>query len=77
MINFENTKKAAQGLVEYALILALVTVIAITALSFLGGKINKSVQSVGNTVETAGEQSSNTYCQSINMTFDPATGGCK
>ena len=33
-------KSKAQSLVEYALILALVTVIAITALQFLGQRVN-------------------------------------
>ncbi|MBE7706982.1 MAG: Flp family type IVb pilin [Cyanobacteria bacterium SIG30] len=33
-------KKKAQSLIEYALILALVTLIAVTVLSFLSKKIN-------------------------------------
>ncbi len=39
-----------QGLTEYALILALIAVIAIAALSFLGGKVTDVLSSVGNSL---------------------------
>ena len=37
-----------QGLAEYALILALIAVVAIVALIFLGGKISGTLSFVGN-----------------------------
>ena len=37
-----------QGLAEYALILALIAVIAIVALIFLGGQISDKLKVVGN-----------------------------
>ena len=39
-----------QGLAEYALILALIAVIAIAALLFLGGQISDKLTVIGNTV---------------------------
>jgi pilus assembly protein Flp/PilA len=39
-----------QGLAEYALILALIAVLAITALLFLGGGISTALSTVGQTV---------------------------
>jgi pilus assembly protein Flp/PilA len=42
--------EAGQGLAEYALILALIAVLAIAALIFLGGQINDILSSVGNAI---------------------------
>ncbi len=42
--------QAGQGLVEYALILALIAVLAISATLFLGAKINTVLSNVGNSV---------------------------
>jgi pilus assembly protein Flp/PilA len=39
-----------QGLAEYALILALIAVLAIVALMFLGGQINAILSSVGTAI---------------------------
>ena len=39
-----------QGLAEYALILALIAVLAIVAVTFLGGQINSILSSVGNAI---------------------------
>ena len=41
---------AGQGLAEYALILALIAIVAILALLFLGGQISKILSTVGNSV---------------------------
>lgn len=38
----------AQGLVEYALIIALVSIIAIAALKFLGGKASNTLNNAAN-----------------------------
>ncbi len=39
-----------QGLAEYALIIALIAVVAIVALTFLGGQIADILTNVGNNV---------------------------
>ena len=39
-----------QGLAEYALILALITIVAIVALIFLGGQVSTILSTVGNSV---------------------------
>jgi len=41
---------AGQGLAEYALILALIAIVAILALLFLGGQISGILSNVGNSV---------------------------
>ena len=40
--------RAAQGLVEYALILALVVIVIVTALATIGGRTNQMTQNVAN-----------------------------
>ena len=39
-----------QGLAEYALILALIAIVSIVALIFLGGEISKIINSVGTSI---------------------------
>lgn len=41
-----------QGLTEYALILALIAIIAIAALTLLGGKVTSALSTVGNSLNT-------------------------
>jgi pilus assembly protein Flp/PilA len=41
-----------QGLTEYALVLALIAVVAIAALTFLGHKVTDALSTVGNSVNT-------------------------
>jgi Flp pilus assembly pilin Flp len=41
------TRQRAQGLAEYALILALIAIVAIVALLFLGGVIKTILSTVG------------------------------
>ena len=45
-----RTREAGQGLAEYALILALIAIVAILALVFLGTAISSIIQHVGNTM---------------------------
>ncbi len=40
-------RSEGQGLAEYALILALIAVIAVTALVFLGGRISTILNTIG------------------------------
>jgi pilus assembly protein Flp/PilA len=58
---FINTKLAiarmieendGQGLTEYALILALIAIVAVVALTFLGGKVTSALSTVANSVNT-------------------------
>jgi Flp pilus assembly pilin Flp len=69
--------KKGQSLVEYGLILALVSVIAIAALQLMGGKIQNSVSTAGNQLDKAAEGSGAAYCTSIGKTYDSATGLCQ
>jgi len=41
-----------QGLTEYALILALIAIVAIAALTLLGGKVTSALSTVGNSINT-------------------------
>jgi len=45
-------EESGQGLVEYALIIALVSLAAVAALGFLSGKINALFSKAGNTLDT-------------------------
>jgi pilus assembly protein Flp/PilA len=42
--------EAGQGLAEYALILALIAVLAIAAVTFLGSQINAILSTIGNAI---------------------------
>jgi len=46
------TADDGQGLTEYALILALIAIVAITALHLLGGKVNDALSTVGSSIQT-------------------------
>jgi pilus assembly protein Flp/PilA len=50
LISLINRDERGQGLAEYALILALIAVLAIAAVTFLGGQINSILSSVGNSI---------------------------
>lgn len=69
-------KSSAQSLVEYALILALVTVIAITALQFLGQKVNTAVTGVGDDVESTTKDAAKTYCEGLGSGYSFTDGKC-
>ncbi len=43
-------KKEGQALVEYALILALIAIVVIAALSFLGRAVNHTVHNIANNI---------------------------
>jgi pilus assembly protein Flp/PilA len=46
-------REEGQGLVEYALILVLVSIVAIGALKFLGGSISDILSNIGSTLGSA------------------------
>jgi pilus assembly protein Flp/PilA len=45
-----RSDERGQGLAEYALILALIAVLAIAAVTFLGGQINSILSDTGNKI---------------------------
>ena len=45
--------EAGASLVEYALLLALIAVVAIVALHFLGGSVSNTLNSVGNSINNS------------------------
>ncbi|MEP7379038.1 MAG: Flp family type IVb pilin [Chloroflexota bacterium] len=47
LLSLINRDERGQGLAEYALILALIAVLAIAAVTFLGGQINAILSDVG------------------------------
>jgi pilus assembly protein Flp/PilA len=49
-LNMLRRDERGQGLAEYALILALIAVLAIAAVTFLGGQINAILSGVGNSI---------------------------
>jgi pilus assembly protein Flp/PilA len=42
--------ETGQGLVEYALILVLIVIVAIVALAFLGGNVSKYLSAIGTSI---------------------------
>jgi pilus assembly protein Flp/PilA len=50
LISLIDRDERGQGLAEYALILALIAVLAIAAVTFLGGAINNILSSVGTSI---------------------------
>jgi pilus assembly protein Flp/PilA len=48
-------KESGASLVEYALLVALIAVVAITAISFLGERVSTKFSEVGVAVDTAGD----------------------
>lgn len=52
----KNRKEQGQSLVEYGLILALVSVVAIAVLTMLGGQINTTVNKINTTLSTVNSQ---------------------
>ena len=50
LMSFFQRDEEGQGLAEYALILALIAIVCIAALIFLGGKIGTALSSVGTSI---------------------------
>ena len=69
--------KKAQSLVEYALILVLISLIAISTLHFLGKKMSlgNDVQNIPNTNQNITETMTN-YCEQWGMIYNPKTENC-
>lgn len=43
-------RQSGQGLAEYALILALIAILSIAAVTFMGGSINSMLSNLGNSI---------------------------
>ncbi len=50
LVSFIQRDEEGQGLAEYALILALIAIISIVALLFLGGQVKTILSTLGNSV---------------------------
>ena len=50
LLSLINRDERGQGLAEYALILAFIAVVAIAAVTFLGGQINAILSAVGQAI---------------------------
>ena len=50
VLTFINRDEEGQGLAEYALILALIAIVAITALIFLGQQVSSQLSNVGKSI---------------------------
>jgi pilus assembly protein Flp/PilA len=50
LVSLIRSDERGQGLAEYALILALIAVLAIAAVTFLGGQINSILSDTGNKI---------------------------
>src|SRR3989304_2821995 len=56
LLSLLDRDERGQGLAEYALILALIAVLAIAAVTFLGGQINAILSDVGNAIKPPAPQ---------------------
>ncbi len=65
-----NTKKKAQSLIEYALILAMVAVVAIAALQLLGNNIGGALRGAADTVGVGAENAGRNACKAMGEGFD-------
>lgn len=74
---FANKKSKAQSLIEYALILAMVTVIAITALQLLGRNMSNTLQRSAETVDQGGQQVQQNACESFGGTWNGSSQTCQ
>ena len=72
-------RKKAQSLIEYGLILALVAVIALTILGKFGTSINKVGNNASDAVNSAGDNATSNYCDSVKSGshFNKDTGKCE
>jgi Flp pilus assembly pilin Flp len=72
-------RKKAQSLIEYGLILALVAVIALTVLGKFGASITKVGNNANDAVNSAGDNATNNYCDSVKAgsKFNTAKGKCE
>lgn len=73
--HFKNKKSKAQSLIEYALILAMVTVIAITALQLLGQNMSSTLKKSADTINTGTDAVQKAACEAMGGTWKAGTSG--
>lgn len=73
-IKLNNKKSKAQSLIEYALILAMVTVIAVVALQLLGQNMANTLRQSAETINTGADDAQRKACESFGGTWAPGTG---
>lgn len=66
----KSIKKKAQSLIEYALILAMVAVVAIAALQLLGNNIGTTLRNAADTVGKGAENAGKDACKAMGSEFD-------
>jgi len=64
-----NSKKKAQSLIEYALILAMVAVVAVAALQLLGNNIGSTLRNAGDSVGAGSESAGANACSAMGSGF--------
>lgn len=69
-----NSKKKAQSLIEYALILAMVAVVAIAALQLLGNNIGGALRGAADTVGTGAQNAGKNACEAMGDGFTWVAG---
>ena len=69
-----KTRKKAQSLIEYALILAMVAVVAIAALQLLSSNIGKTLTNAGSAVGGGAETAGQNACSAMGSGFEWDTG---
>lgn len=68
-----NKKSKAQSLIEYALILAMVTVIAVTALQLLGQNMSNTLKKSAETINTGADDVQRKACVSLGGNWTEGT----
>lgn len=69
----KDKKSKAQSLIEYALILAMVTVIAITALQLLGQNMANTMKKSADTVNSGTDDVQRKSCEAFGGTWTEGT----
>lgn len=69
MRTISMTKKKAQSLIEYALILAMVAVVAIAALQLLGNNIGGALRGAADTVGEGASNAGRNACEAMGPEF--------
>lgn len=73
----KNSKKKAQSLIEYGLILALVAIVAVAILGKLSTSINTAGSRAATAVDKGGLKGMQNYCSTIGSAYDETLGACK
>jgi len=71
-----DKKSKGQSLIEYALILAMVTVIAVTALQLLGQNMSKTLKDSADAIQEGGNQVQEATCKEWKGTWDADAKKC-